>query len=321
MTPPPSESKGVIPYIIFVKPINRNEVAAHCCSVELAPQCKKVFGDSFTLPYPSYDSLNWQGQEGRGLVGVLKQSMIAGATVGFVSAAGGAAIGYPQAPSQLTIASRQLDKGSGRGQVAYARADVPIGYRLKIYVPKPFALASLSQNNTCRGFAMTGGYTSARAAVPDGLIVVAGKVRGKDNLRQDGGIVQTSGSVVTLHRASLPRPSASSGTDQIYSQPILISNGLVDGRFRKGKANRVALGKYRDGGLFMIMAYNGDANGMSAVTLSEFANDVIILSPKKVDWLINFDGGPSAFLASPGHAITFTNGSVTSYLCAEPSNG
>lgn len=233
----------------------------------------------------------------------------------------GAVIVYAQTGPASALVIQELDKGGKRRRVAYARIDIPANYRLTIRVTKPFALASLSKNAACRGFAMTGGYMSKLSSVPDGLIVVGGKIRGKDNGRTDGGFVQIQGASVSLRRAGLPRSAVTADVDQIYSQPILIFGGAIDGRFRDGKANRVALGKYRDGGLFFVIAYNDDRNGLSALTLTEFAKDVVAISPKKVDWLVNFDGGPSAFLKSPDRTVANTNGSVASYLCAEVPNG
>lgn len=246
----------------------------------------------------------------RNLVSALAGSMVIISVPGIV---------HPETTPASAFVIQELHKGDKGRRVAYARVDVPADYRLKIRVPKPFVLASLSKNVSCRGFAMTGGYMSKLRPVPDGLIVVGGKVRGKDNRRLDGGFVQIQGPSVSLRRATLPRSVVTTDVDQIYSQPILVYGGAIDSRFKGGRANRVALGKYQDGSLFFVMAYNGDRNGLSAVTLTEFAKDVLAISHKKVDWLMNFDGGPSAFLTSPDRTIAYTNGSVSSYLCAEAS--
>lgn len=207
-------------------------------------------------------------------------------------------------------------------ELHYAWANIPPSYRVSIRVPKPFSTANLSSSIQCQGVAMTGGYTQQMRSAPAGLIVIGGKVVGKDNNRQDGGFLEIRGSSVSLRRAKGPRPAPTNGVDQIHSQPILIFAGAIDGHFKGGRANRIAIGQYTDASLFMVMALNRDRNGMSAVTLGQFAQDVLAGAPKKVSWLLNFDGGPSAFLYERnGGTIAPTAGMITSYLCAEPSNG
>jgi len=218
--------------------------------------------------------------------------------------------------AQASIEVRKVRK------LHYAWANIPLSYQLSIRVPKPFSTANLSASIQCQGIAMTGGYTLQTRNAPAGLIVVGGKVVGKDNNRQDGGFLEVRGASVALRRAKGPRPAPANGVDQIHSQPILIYDGVIDGHFKGGRANRIAIGQYADASLFMVMALNADRNGMSAATLGQFAQDVLDGAPKKVTWLLNFDGGPSAFLyGRNGGTVAPTAGMITSYLCAEPRNG
>lgn len=212
--------------------------------------------------------------------------------------------------------------------MAYAWYDVPAGHALRIRVVPMFTTGHLSSTVECRGTAITGAYTSRTRPAPDGLVVVAGRVLARDNGRPDGGMVTLQGSSASLERAPEFRARVRSGAgigdgDLIYSQPILIADGKVDRDLkRRERANRVALGRYRDGGSFMVMAYNTDRGGLSAVTLGQFAADVLSLAKRPVDWLINFDGGPSAFMFNAaGASISPGRGKVTSYICAEPTGG
>ena len=208
------------------------------------------------------------------------------------------------------------------GKIAYAWVSIPASHRLRIKVPRPFLTSAVSANIQCKGIAMTGGYTRRNRVVPDGLIVIKGKIVGQDNRRKDGGILELRGSSVSIRRAKAARPAPDAAVDQIYAQPILINDGKIDSGFLDGAANRVALGRYQDGTLFMVMAYDQSALGTSAVTLTRFARDVLTSSGKKVDWLLNFDGGPSAFLYANGSPpVAPGNGQITSYLCAEPADG
>jgi hypothetical protein len=202
--------------------------------------------------------------------------------------------------------------------IGYAWVDVPRNFRLKIRVPRPFNVQDADANVRCAGVAMTGGYSIIDRAAPEGLIVIDGRQVSPHITRMDGGILDIRGSQVSLVRRSAVQP-ASPSTSQIYSQPILIFGGKIDGTFKNGKANRIAIGKYVDGQIFMVMAFDGSRSGMSAVTLRQFAVDVAALTPRKVDWLLAFDGGPSAFIKVAGQRlVSATNGISVSYLCAEP---
>jgi len=204
--------------------------------------------------------------------------------------------------------------------IGYAWVDVPRNFRLKIRVPRPFNVQDANANVRCAGVAMTGGYSLISRKAPEGLIVIDGRQVSPHIKRVDGGVLDIRGSQVSLVRRSAVQP-ASPSTSQIYSQPILIFDGKIDGTFKNGKANRIALGKYVDGQIFMVMAFNGSRGGMSAVTLRQFAVDVAALTPRKVDWLLAFDGGPSAFIKVAGQRlVSATNGTSVSYLCAEPEN-
>ncbi|UYV15931.1 phosphodiester glycosidase family protein [Porphyrobacter sp. ULC335] len=204
--------------------------------------------------------------------------------------------------------------------IGYVWVDVPHNFRLKIRVPRPFNVQDADTNVQCAGIAMTGGYSLKSRAAPEGLIVIDGRQVSPHTTRMDGGVLDIRGSQASLVRRSAVQP-ASPLTSQIYSQPILIFDGKIDGTFKKGKANRIALGKYVDGQIFMVMAFNGSRGGMSAVTLRQFAVDVGALTPRKVDWLLAFDGGPSAFIKVAGQrSVSATNGKIVSYLCAEPEN-
>lgn len=220
----------------------------------------------------------------------------------------------PAVTEMPKIASRDV---SGIG---YAWVDVPRNYRLKIRVPRPFNVQDADANIQCSGVAMTGGYSLRNRAAPEGLIIIDGRQISPHTSRMDGGVLDIRGSQAILVRRKSLQP-ASPTTSQIYSQPILIFDGRIDGTFKDGKANRIALGKYGDGQIFMVMAFNGSRGGMSAVTLHQFAVDVTGLTPRKVDWLLAFDGGPSAFLKVSGQRlVSATNGTSVSYLCAEPGN-
>lgn len=222
----------------------------------------------------------------------------------------------------VSTAESELPKISAkevRG-IGYAWLDVPHNFRLKIRVPRPFNVQDADTAVRCAGVAMTGGYSLRGRAAPEGLIIIEGRQVSPHTTRMDGGVLDIRGSQASLFRRSAVRP-ASPLTSQIYSQPILIFDGKIDGTFKKGKANRIALGKYVDGQMFMVMAFNGSRRGTSAVTLSQFAVDVAALTPRKVDWLLAFDGGPSAFIKVAGQrSVSATNGKIVSYLCAEPEN-
>lgn len=206
--------------------------------------------------------------------------------------------------------------------LGYVRFDIPLNYRLRIHVGEAFGAANMASKVQCGGFAMTGAYIKLNQDIPDGLLIADGKRYGSDNGRTDGGFLTISGAAVSLQRARSFRQTANASPTQVYSQPILVIDGHVDwGLNRPERTNRVALGKYRDGGLFMVMAFNTDRNGMSAVTLGQFAADVLENSTRPIDWLLNFDGGPSAFLYNhSGRSYGPANGRVISYFCAEPVN-
>lgn len=204
--------------------------------------------------------------------------------------------------------------------IGYAWVDVPRSFRLNIRVPRPFNIQDAAANVRCAGVAMTGGYMMRDRMAPEGLVVIDGRQVNPHNQRKDGGILDIRGSQVTLYRRNAPQRAVESAS-QIYSQPILILDGKIDGSFKNDRANRIAMGKYADGQMFMVMAFDTSRGGLSAVSLNQFAVDTIGLSNRKIDWLLNFDGGPSAFLQVAGERlVSLTNGKSVSYLCAEPRN-
>lgn len=206
------------------------------------------------------------------------------------------------------------------GTVFYAFVIIPDGYQLKVRTPTPFVLTDLATNLRCTGFAITGAYAGANGAV-EGLVVDEGRILSQQSGRSDGGFVAFDGTSVAISRVP-DRPSWSGGRpiSVVQSHPILIMNGSIDLPLNDPQpANRVSMGKLEDGRLFMAMAYNSDRQGLSAVTLLQFAQGVDQLLDGRVDWLMNFDGGPSAFLVAGRTAVAPSPGRVASYLCAEPA--
>ena len=206
------------------------------------------------------------------------------------------------------------------GSVFYALVVIPDAYRLSVRTPAPFVLTDLATNLRCDGFAITGAYSEKITGDVEGLVVVEGQQVSKQSTRNDGGFLVLDEVSADLSRVGTP-PSWSDDNpvSVVQSHPILIMNGNIDRPLKDPrKANRVALGKLEGGSLFMAMAYNNDLQGLSAVTLLRFAQNLDQILSGQVDWLMNFDGGPSAFLTAGNTAVAPSPGRVVSYLCAEP---
>lgn len=203
-----------------------------------------------------------------------------------------------------------------QGPVGFATIRLPSHLKLSVKVVDWAGAKYASSFVKCAGAAMTGGYSSEYHR-PDGLVVIDGKQIAPIKPRNDGGIVVFSGDDTRVLRMT-ERTNWPKLVNAIQTQPILIEDGKIDyPLLDSNAANRVALGKLKRGGFFMIMAYNADRNGLSALTLLDFAQAVQAQMNGDVDWLVNFDGGPSAFLITGEQAVAPANGGVTSYICAE----
>ncbi len=217
-----------------------------------------------------------------------------------------------QPPPQLQV------KAVGK-DLAYAYVILPADYRLSVKFPSGNGrVAQISKILRCDGVAMTGGFSRrSDPKKPEGLLIVDGGQVSRFKRRPDGGIVVLEDGAARIFRLRDRARWPDGSRNVIQSHPILFMNGKLDPLGAPEKANRVALGRLKDGRHFMIMAYDKDRSGLSALSLKEFAEGASTMLDHKIDWMMNFDGGPSVFLATREKAISPSTGEITSYLCAE----
>ena len=224
------------------------------------------------------------------------------------------------ASSSFVVAAERIDKliVEKIKDIGYATVILPPRFTLQIKSGEAFGLGKLSKNVDCSGYAITGGFMKRNPRSSIGLILIDGKEISQLSERKTGGILIVNNKEVNLHRRKNKNTWEASSGDKLQSHPILIYEGKVDTPLNdKRKANRTALGKLKNGRLFMVMAFNTDPGGISAVGLKRFALDVKKIMKSSVEWMINLDGGPSAFIRSPTRTIAPTAGVIISYLCAE----
>ncbi len=128
-------------------------------------------------------------------------------------------------------------------------------------------------------------------------------------------MLSVTGGEVRITRVAAWRSSPFNVGMALQARPLLVFNGKVDEPLNdRSRWNRVAVGTIRDGKVVLIGAFAPHNEG---VTLREFAHDAIaIIGPSLVS-LLNMDGGPSAFLTSPEVQLFPSQGTVTTYICAE----
>jgi len=234
-----------------------------------------------------------------------------------------AALPAPASAQARPVASPRIETASFDG-VTYAWSILPRDWRVAVRRPiRSGRLAGIAANLRCGGIAMTGGYSrydDRGKLVPNDLVVMNGRTVSARNGRRDGGfLILGSGHERIVRTRDLP-PTRAIGGDAIQSTPILVLDGAVDLPLAdERRSNRIAFGRLRDGRRVMIAAYDRHPGASSAVTLRGFAERSLQILGGRLDWLMNFDGGPSVFLATRGRTIVPAPGEITTYLCAEPA--
>lgn len=202
------------------------------------------------------------------------------------------------------------------GDIAFVYVKIPNHFNLKIVAPKPFLISEMSSRIDCNGVAITGGFFDENDR-HDGLIVISGSEVSPVKKIQEGGVVSVNDSQVDIYRIGDFLKRAPSGDFQIQSPQILIIDGKIDPLDNRKEASRVALGRLKSGELVMIAAFSVDWEARLGITLRSFAAEAQALFGGRLDWLVNFDGGPNAFLYTPERSFATLSGTVFSYLCAE----
>lgn len=202
--------------------------------------------------------------------------------------------------------------------VGYVWTRIPQDFQLILKAPTNFSLSHLSQNAECNGVAFTGGFSHANPFRSDGLVVVDGKRISAASSRETGGVLSIEPNSVSLLRTRIWRDGSDESHSKLQSHPILIFDGDIDYPLADERlANRVALGLTKGAQLFVIMAFDNDPEGLSAVKLVAFAQVAKRLLEDDIEWLLNLDGGPSAFIHTAERTYSPSAGGISSYFCAQ----
>lgn len=202
--------------------------------------------------------------------------------------------------------------------VSYTIAIAPKDLNLRIVRVPAQGVNQLLQSSHCSGYSITGGFTDKME--PSSLIEIAGEKLSNLERRpgNDGGILVIARDSLKLVRYRQRNTLSQHDGDKIQSYPVLIMNDTVDAPLKDRRlGNRVGFGLLEDGRLIFAIAHNQDRQGTTATTTKLFAKTILELIDPKIEWLLNFDGGASAFLTTPEQVIAPSNGFVSSFLCAE----
>jgi hypothetical protein len=213
----------------------------------------------------------------------------------------------------------KITKLPSRPNVTYAHTIMsPSDYNISLKVFSPEAeIASIQDRVVCNGLAMTGGFSKrlGQGLVPEGLLRSYGLPFSNLERWRDGGIFSLLNSKPAVTRISAWLRSPVERGLAIQGKPLLVVDGKVDhGLTDTRRQNRVAIGTLSDGNIVFITAVAPNDN---AVSYGEFATEALQIVGSKLMALLNLDGGPSAFMLSSQTRILPSNGSVTTYLCAE----
>ncbi|MEO0568821.1 MAG: phosphodiester glycosidase family protein [Pseudomonadota bacterium] len=179
-------------------------------------------------------------------------------------------------------------------------------------------VVTLIRSSVCSGYFATGGFTDEMS--PNTLLEVNGERLSKLQKRahNDGGVLVVEDESIQLLRYAERRKLRRMSGDKLQSHPILVMDNAVDKPLNdKRMGNRVAVGLLKDGRIILAMAHDEERQGTTATTTGQFAEKILEIIDDEISWLLNLDGGASAFLVTPNYMIAPSNGLVSSYICVE----